>query len=149
MGKGEIACYEQFLLFPQCFQKACFPGASKGVIVWNGLKDNPQIWWPWWRRLFETWWKGRKSFSHNVFLDIKDRSHHVWYIQFVVCRYFHYWLVYTFVRDKELKESDTHDREENIVGKGQITHVTSILCFFPPCFQKQSVSGSLKVEIVW
>ena len=20
-GKGEIACYEQFLLFPQCFQK--------------------------------------------------------------------------------------------------------------------------------
>ena len=21
MGKGEIACYEQFLLFPQCFQK--------------------------------------------------------------------------------------------------------------------------------
>ena len=23
VGKGEIACYEQFLLFPQCFQKAC------------------------------------------------------------------------------------------------------------------------------
>ena len=22
-GKGEIACYEQFLLFPQCFQKPC------------------------------------------------------------------------------------------------------------------------------
>ena len=21
--KGEIACYEQFLLFPQCFQKTC------------------------------------------------------------------------------------------------------------------------------
>ena len=35
MGKGEIACYEQFLLFPQCFQKACFPGVSKGVIVWE------------------------------------------------------------------------------------------------------------------
>ena len=34
VGKGEIARYEQFLLFPQCFQKACFPGASKGVIVW-------------------------------------------------------------------------------------------------------------------
>ena len=33
VGKGEIARYEQFLLFPQCFQKACFPGASKGVIV--------------------------------------------------------------------------------------------------------------------
>ena len=35
MGKGEIARYEQFLLFPQCFQKACFPEASKGVIVWE------------------------------------------------------------------------------------------------------------------
>ena len=23
VGKGEIACYEQFLLFPQCFQKTC------------------------------------------------------------------------------------------------------------------------------
>ena len=38
MGKGEIACYEQFLLFPQCFQKACFPGASKGVILWERVK---------------------------------------------------------------------------------------------------------------
>ena len=35
MGKGEIARYEQFLLFPQCFQKACYPGALKGVIVWE------------------------------------------------------------------------------------------------------------------
>ena len=38
VGKGEIARYEQFLLFPQCFQKACFPGASKGVIVWELVK---------------------------------------------------------------------------------------------------------------
>ena len=35
VGKGEIARYKQFVLFPQCFQKACFPGASKGVIVWE------------------------------------------------------------------------------------------------------------------
>ena len=38
VGKGEIARYEQFLLFPQCFQKACFQGASKGVIVWVWVK---------------------------------------------------------------------------------------------------------------
>ena len=38
MGKGEIALYEQFLLYPQCFQKACFPGASKGVVVWKWVK---------------------------------------------------------------------------------------------------------------
>ena len=34
MGKGEIACYEQ------CFQKACFPGASKGVIVWEWVNNE-------------------------------------------------------------------------------------------------------------
>ena len=38
MGKGEIAGYKQFLIFPQCFQKACFPGVSKGVIVWEWAK---------------------------------------------------------------------------------------------------------------
>ena len=38
VGRGEIAGYEQFRLFPQCFQKACFPGASKGVIVWEWVK---------------------------------------------------------------------------------------------------------------
>ena len=37
-GKGEIACYEQFLLFPQCFQKVCFPGASEGIDVWEWVK---------------------------------------------------------------------------------------------------------------
>ena len=36
--KGEIARHEQFLLFPQCFEKACFPGASKGDIVWERVK---------------------------------------------------------------------------------------------------------------
>ena len=36
--KGEIAHHKQFLLFPQCFHKACFPGASKGAIVWEWLK---------------------------------------------------------------------------------------------------------------
>ena len=38
VGKGEIARYEQFLLSLQCFQKACFPLASKGVIVWDWVK---------------------------------------------------------------------------------------------------------------
>ena len=41
VGKGEIARYEQFLLFSQCFQKACFPGASKGVIVWKWVNSTP------------------------------------------------------------------------------------------------------------
>ena len=40
VGKGEITRYEQFLLFPQCFQKACFPGVSKGIIDWEWVKFN-------------------------------------------------------------------------------------------------------------
>ena len=43
MGKGEIARHEQFLLFPQCFQKACFPGASKGVIEWEWVKSKRKM----------------------------------------------------------------------------------------------------------
>ena len=34
VGKGEIARYEQFLLFPQCFQKAC---SQKVSLCGNGL----------------------------------------------------------------------------------------------------------------
>ena len=33
MGKGNIVRYEQFLLFPQCFQK----GRQKGSLCGNGL----------------------------------------------------------------------------------------------------------------
>ena len=43
MGKGEIAHYEQFLLFPQRFQKACFPGVSKGVVVWEWVKLKSRL----------------------------------------------------------------------------------------------------------
>ena len=38
VGKGEIARDEQFLLFPQCFQKACFPGRQKVSLCENGLR---------------------------------------------------------------------------------------------------------------
>ena len=41
VGKGEIARNEQLLLFPQCFQKACFQEASKGVIVWEWVNPFP------------------------------------------------------------------------------------------------------------
>ena len=56
VGKGEIACYEQFLLFPQCFQKACFPGASKGVIVWEWVKTFPSL-------MRQYWLPGFSAFS--------------------------------------------------------------------------------------
>ena len=43
VGKGEIARYKQFLLFPHCFQTAFFPEASKGVIVWECVNKTYYI----------------------------------------------------------------------------------------------------------
>ena len=39
VGKGEIACYEQFLLFPQCFRKTFSADTSKQEIVWDRVKS--------------------------------------------------------------------------------------------------------------
>ena len=39
VGKGEIACYKQFLLFPQCFQKTCTADTEKPGLVWERVKD--------------------------------------------------------------------------------------------------------------
>ena len=43
MGKGEIARYEQFLLFPQCFQRLVLQTRIKPVTVWekvNKIVEN-------------------------------------------------------------------------------------------------------------
>ena len=52
--KGEIARHKQFLLFPQCFQKACFPGTSKGVIVWEWVKKSLNLLFE--RLSLKSWW---------------------------------------------------------------------------------------------
>ena len=39
VGKGEIARYEQFLLFPHCFQKACIADTYKPGFVWKRVKS--------------------------------------------------------------------------------------------------------------
>ena len=44
VGKGELACYEQFLLNPQCFQKACFPGGVKRCRC-VGMGKNAYTYW--------------------------------------------------------------------------------------------------------
>ena len=40
VGKGEIARYEQFLLFPQCFQKTCTANTSKPGLVWERVDSR-------------------------------------------------------------------------------------------------------------
>ena len=69
MGKGEIARYEQFLLFQQCFLKARSPGASKGVIVWKWVKVKNKclIGWKTLRKKEKLLVTSNFSFSHNVF----------------------------------------------------------------------------------
>ena len=72
MGKGEIARYEQILLFPQCFQKACFPGVSKGVILWEWVNPFPKKPWLftclWYRSLENTVGKGEIARNEQILL---------------------------------------------------------------------------------
>ena len=37
-GKGENACYKQFLLFPHCFQKICTEDKQRQGSVWKRVK---------------------------------------------------------------------------------------------------------------
>ena len=38
VGRGEIARYEQFLLFLRCFQKTCTADTLKPGLVWERVK---------------------------------------------------------------------------------------------------------------
>ena len=42
MGKGEIASYEQFFLFPHCFQKTCTADVYKLRLVWERVNSLPK-----------------------------------------------------------------------------------------------------------
>ena len=42
-GKGEIAHDEQFLLFPQCFQKSCTADTYKPGLVWERVNPVPHM----------------------------------------------------------------------------------------------------------
>ena len=66
VGKGEIARYEQFLLFPHCFQQACFPGVSKGVIVWQWVKIMIYV-----LDSKKNCWKRRKCSSPAIVLTVR------------------------------------------------------------------------------
>ena len=97
MGKGEIACYEEFLLFPQCFQKACFHGRQKVSLLGNGLTHNPNFLRPWKRSCMETLWE-KKTIFQQCFLPFpKKKNHFDSHIYFVVCKFFQFGQVQKFV----------------------------------------------------
>ena len=43
VGKGEIARYEQFLLFPQCFQRTFTADTLKPGLVWKRVNMFPSV----------------------------------------------------------------------------------------------------------
>ena len=43
VGKGEIACYGPFLLFPQCFPKTCTADALKPGLVWERVETSLHV----------------------------------------------------------------------------------------------------------
>ena len=43
VGKGEIACFEQFLLFPQCFQNICSADTLKLGLVRERVKGLQEL----------------------------------------------------------------------------------------------------------
>ena len=43
VGKGEIARYKQFLLFPQCFQKTLSEDTWKPGLVWERVKVTKHL----------------------------------------------------------------------------------------------------------
>ena len=86
VGKEENCLFKQFLLFPQCFQKASFSEVSKGVIVWEWVNyplcgkalthshTMTPFDAPWETSLLKTLWEKEKllitsnfSFFHSVF----------------------------------------------------------------------------------
>ena len=54
VGIGENAGNQHFLFFPQCFQKASFPGSLNGRSYWYSLPHNPNLYQTLRRRLLKT-----------------------------------------------------------------------------------------------
>ena len=63
VGRGEIARYEQFLLFPQCFQKTCTADTYKPGLVWEKVKE------------IENRGSLNRSLALRIFLLMNDDSH--------------------------------------------------------------------------
>ena len=170
MGKGEIARYEQFLLFPQCFQKAS--GASKGVIVWewvNTFTNKPE---------FFTLGKGEFAlneqffYSQNVFyplgelsaIFIKLKSCHLQTITVWKNLKFVIWERVNPLPDDEILEwsklrqsadnnfeFDVNSRKFSKLVKNTVKNIARHEQFllFPQCFQKACFPGASKGVIVW
>ena len=107
VGKGENARYEQFILFPRCFQTTCPADTRKPGLVWGRVNINPFPNKPWFlpvcsrsTSLLKTLWKNEKllvtsNFSVSFprcFQPVGRTFCHFPFVKFktVVCKFFHY-----------------------------------------------------------
>ena len=91
-------------------------------------------------------------FTHNVFYSIKGRNNYLSSINSLPNDKISDWSKLKAFADNKIKILKmiifVFDRVENIVGKGENAGCQHFL-LFPQCFQKVSLSGSLKIVIVW
>ena len=141
MGKGEIALYEQFLLFPQCFQKACFPGASKGVIVWervNSLPNQNYLEWTKFKAFADDKCGSNKDFCLHRVTNIVEKRENAGYQHFSPFSTVFSKCLSSCV--KSLVCVIRGYKGKNDVGEGENVNYQPFP-LFPQCFQKASFQG--------
>ena len=67
--------------------------------IWDlkSFPHNDTFWRIWEKSFLKKLWENEKLLVHNVFYSIKDKNYHFSYIQFVVCKCFHFGMVKNFV----------------------------------------------------
>ena len=112
-GKRRNCLYKQFLLFPQCFQKASFLDAPKGVIVWEWV-HLVTLTFLWKKSLLE-WTQQRKQTCIRFFKHLGNSFNLCIEISLVDVTFFlHLWRLQRFIprnlpNDKILDQSNLKD----------------------------------------
>ena len=131
VGKGENASNQHFLLFPQYFQKACFPWASKGVIVWEWVNDPMEqaFWkhcgkrrkcWPAFSP-FPTMFSTLPKENFNFLFTFKLLSANA--LNLERCK------ILSFGKDAALMILFVYDGRDKIERKGQVKQITIFFSF--------------------
>ena len=120
--------------FSQCFQKACFPGASKGVIVWEWVKGWLVIMWHYEFRdctsRICTYLMLKCSKFHAI--NLKSNRYHI----LVGLIFYHTILNFNY------SENTLWEKDNNYAGYQHFL-------LLPLCYQKMSLLWVLKAGIVW
>ena len=129
VGKGENAGFQQFHLFPECFQKASFSGSLKVGIVWlrvNTVFSSDEM-----DNIIQICYCKLKLSAHTLLTLSQTTNFRLFQTQEFTDANF------------EFDESGMKFSKwvENTVRKGQIAHDEQFL-LFPQCFQKVSTADT-------